>query len=171
MPLSKKCHLEVGQLRKLLSYDPLTGILTSNVRRGKWFPGQPVGTVTPYGYVNITVDGHSYRAHNLAWFLHHGEWPTVLLDHINRDKGDNRIANLRQADYFINNRNRAPLPNRFGLEGVRKSKRHKRYQSSLHVNGVRRHLGSFDTAEEAHQAFLAARRELEGEPARSSLGA
>src|SRR5690242_11158228 len=116
-----------------------------------------------------------YYAHRLAWFYVYQVWPKDEIDHINRIPDDNRILNLREANRIENMRNIAtPKHNTTGFKGVT---RHKFYpgkfmaQISSTTELKRRktkYLGIFDTAEEAHAAYVAASRELHGEFGRGS---
>lgn len=148
--------LTAERLRELLRYDPGTGIFRWRVSTNRRIVvGQIAGTIS-HGRVQIKVAGNLQRAHRLAWLYVHGEWPADLIDHKNGDATDNRIANLRQADKSINaqNQRRANSRNKTGLLGV----------SPARWGGFRAridhdYLGVFPTAEEAHQAYLKAKRE------------
>src|SRR5690606_11695761 len=97
----------------------------------------------------------------LVWMYIHGKWPEDMLDHINGIKTDNRIDNLREANFSINNQNRrtAPSSNKSsGLLGVYWHKRDKKWSSSLKVNKKRMHLGNFDNKYDAYRAYLEAKR-------------
>jgi hypothetical protein len=104
-----------------------------------------------------------YLAHRLAWFYVHGNWPTKLIDHINGNKTDNRIANLRDVEGSLNNLN-CHTPRRHNAEspyiGVVKPKRYKRWLAKITLHGKRVRLGCFDTAEEAQAAYLEAKKRL-----------
>jgi hypothetical protein len=121
----------IEQLRELLSYDPATGALTWATRRkGGCKPGQPAGCVSPTGYGRILCMGKSYPTHRIAWALYHGEDPyPYQIDHIDRDKINNRIANLRLATPKENCANRytspekGKRPNLYNYCGKKKSVR------------------------------------------------
>lgn len=95
------------RLRCLLSYDQGTGLFTWLIDRGNGAcAGQRAGTVDRNsGYVLVQIDGRQYRAHRLAWLYVHGRWPRPLIDHIDRNRANNRISNLREATSAINNSN------------------------------------------------------------------
>jgi hypothetical protein len=123
--------------------------------------GAIVGSKSSFGYLDIMIDGKSYRLHRLAWLYMHGKWPKGYIDHINGIKDDNRICNLRDVTNSINqqNRNKARTDSKIGLLGVIKRSRD-RYESRIKVNGESIHLGISNTPEEAHQIYLKAKRQL-----------
>jgi len=143
------------RLLELLDYDPLTGIFTRKIalsRRNK--VGDVAGNLTK-GYIELSVDGHTYRAHQLAWFYVHGRWPVGELDHRNLIKSDNSIGNLREATDSQNGGN-SPMRknNRTGFKGV--TAHEQKYKAAVMVNRKRIHLGVFDTPEQAAMAYDAA---------------
>ena len=144
-----------------IKYDPDTGVFTWSVAGRGIRAGAVAGSKTCEGYWQIKLCFSVYRAHRLAWFLFHGDWPTKDIDHINGDRLDNRIANLREVDHAINMQNkREAMSNNksCGLLGVSWNKQHKRWQSALMVNKKRRHIGYFDNPEDAHSAYLKEKR-------------
>lgn len=110
----------------------------------------------------MNVCGKAYRAARLAWFYVHGAWPKHHIDHINGNRLDNRIANLRDIPRQANNQNihRSFKTNKTGFLGVDLDKRSNRYRASIRHNGSNRTLGRFDTPEEAHEVYLNAKRLL-----------
>jgi hypothetical protein len=153
--------IDAEELRRLLHYDPMTGVFTRKVCRNYRHPvGAAAGTVGKHGYVAITLDKRIYKAHRLAWLYVHGEWPTHDIDHINRKKADNRLANLRVATRSENVMNSvtARPANRAGLLGVRKDKYG--FIARLRAHGVEHYLGSFRTAEEASHAYWEAKNKF-----------
>lgn len=91
------------RLKELLHYDESTGVISKASRIGI-----PLGSVNKKGYRRISVAGHAYAAHRLAWLYMTGEWPASEMDHINRLPDDNRWSNLRLASTIDNQANRAP---------------------------------------------------------------
>ena len=150
------------RLKELLDYDPETGVFVWKVNRGRTAKaGTPAGNKNHDGYNRIMVDGKHYMAHRLAWFYVYGVWPANELDHINRERGDNKISNLRKASRLENMWNRARHSNNTsGYAGVSWSKLHNKWRADIQVNGKGKHLGLFNTPEEAHTAYLAAKEEL-----------
>lgn len=150
------------RLKSLLTYDPDTGefrwaVSTSN--------RTPVGTVAncrdKYGYVVIRVDKKLYKAHRLAWLYCYGVWPAKNLDHINQTPGDNRIANLREADQHENNQNRRVQRNsQSGVTGVTWNKTHNLWQARIHTREGCRSLGWHKSKDAAILARQNAEREI-----------
>lgn len=154
--------LTAERVRHLLDYDSEQGIfywrnpLKAKVR------GQVAGGVGPKGYKQVKVDGFRYLSHRLAWLHVHGEWPKGQIDHINGVRHDNRISNLRDVTPSVNNQNqrRALRNNATGLLGVSRTSSGKPYAASIGVAGKYKWLGTFDTPEEASQAYIEAKRSL-----------
>ncbi len=97
----------LARLQELLAYDPEEGVLRWRETRGTRWAGQVAGRVTNKGYRQITIDYLQYQAHRIAYALHHGCDPHPLtIDHIDRDKCNNRIANLRAVTHSVNAYNR-----------------------------------------------------------------
>ena len=158
--------LTQARLKSALDYDPETGVFRWLVATGGRVIGQAAGSRHCKGYLRIRVDGEQYLAHRLAWLYVTGEWPDRALDHINGDKMDNRIANLRLASASENNMNvSARRSNKTGLKGVFPVG--KRYMAQIRANGKVHYIGRFATPEEAHQAYLQRARELHGDFARA----
>lgn len=156
-----------ANLLKLLDYDPETGVFKQKIFWWKRKPGDIVGGRTPQGYWYVGVGGKQYPAHRLAWFYVYGNWPIADIDHINRNRLDNRIANLREATRAENLRNtEIRNSNQSGVKGVslrslRNGRRpNKAWVASIMVNGKRKHLGHFFTVAEAAKARADAEKEL-----------
>jgi hypothetical protein len=158
--MRKRIHpitLTLDQLKAELSYDPDTGVFTwlrHPEYPAKWntrYAGKPAGSVLPKGYRIISINDEIHYAHRLAWLWVHGEWPTDQIDHINRNKDDNRIANLRQADNGQNNTNRPPV-GRSGIKGVSWYEPSQKWRARISKDRTEIYLGYFDTIEEAIKA-------------------
>lgn len=151
------------QLKKLLHYDPETGKFTwLESKRGR----RPLSRRV---YSSLRIDGRQYLTHRLAWIYVNGDIPDgIEVDHINGDPADNRIANLRLATRAQNHANRRlSNTNKAGLKGVHTTK-HGRCAARINHMGKRYWLGRFDTAEEAHAAYVSAAKRLHGEFARAA---
>jgi hypothetical protein len=118
----------------------------------------PTGSAWHQGYWRIDVAKKQYFAHRLVWAFYHGVWPRFEIDHINGEKQDNRIENLRDVSRQTNKQNiRKANRNNNGLLGTHLYA-NGRWKASINIDGVNTHLGYFDTTEIAHEAYLAAKR-------------
>lgn len=167
--MADRPNIDISTLRQLLAYDPETGKLTwlprpremfqTNRHCGVWnarYAAQPALANTSQGYHRGNVFDQPYKAHRVAWALHHGEWPDGDIDHINGVPSDNRIANLRVVDHQTNMRNlKRRGTNTSGVTGVSWFARHQKWQVRIGAS----HLGYFDTLEAATAARLAAEGE------------
>jgi hypothetical protein len=146
-----------------IHYDPHTGLLTWAINAPGIRAGKRAGCVGAGGYWTVRLNRKQYRAHRLIWRIVHGEWPIGEIDHINGNPLDNRIWNLRVVDRATNAQNMrgAHRNNKSsGLLGVTWNKQHKKWQSKIMVNKNFHHVGLFDSAEDAHAAYLAKKRQL-----------
>jgi len=159
--MSKERNVTADRVREVLNYDPETGVFTWRTnRRGTAKAGRVAGTITPKGYRDIWVGGYNYRAHRLAWLCVYGTWPDGHLDHINQDKADNRIANLRIATWSENMQNRQRYKNNAsGFRGVYKTAPG-RWTAKITANGKKLYFGPFHSPEEAYAAYCAAAAKL-----------
>lgn len=152
------------RLLELVHYDPETGAFTWKIRRrGRAFAGMRAGS-RMQGYWALRLDGVSYKAHRVAWFYVYGQWPKQELDHINRVRGDDRIANLREATRRQNIVNaRLSRANVSGYRGVSWHKVTGKWIAQISDFGKKRHLGLFTTPQEAYAAYVAAAKAIHGE--------
>jgi hypothetical protein len=152
------------RLKELLNYDPATGVFTwlKPVNRYSMVkPGDRAGCLHKRGYIHIKVDGDCYKAHRLAWLYVHGRWPEPSIDHINRDKADNRLVNLRETDQLGNMQNKgAYRSNTSGYTGVSWNKQRNKWSAQIQFDGKLRGLGFFDDPAEAAVAYQRARTSL-----------
>lgn len=150
-----------ARLRLIMSYDPDTGVFIRTAKSGQnVVVGSEAGTLDKQGYRRIRFDGRTHQAHRLAWLYVYGEWPNGRIDHINGNRADNRITNLRVVDHSTNleNQRRARSDNRIGVLGVRPMSG--RFQARIWVKGRAQTVGTFDTADEAGAAYIEAKRRL-----------
>lgn len=154
-----------------LAYEPTSGVLTWRVRPTHHFTsintcnawngkmaGRVAGVeVTRDGrpdYSRLTFDGRSQLLHRVAWLLFYRAPPKDLLDHIDGNRRNNAIVNLREASFTENMWNRpAHSDSSSGLKGVDLRKTDGRWRARIAVNGRDIHLGLFDSAEAAHAAY------------------
>lgn len=158
---AKRKPLTQERLKELLHYDPETGLFTWLEARGKYVKaGHVAGHTDDYGYIRIGVEGRHQRAHRLAWLYMTGEWPALEIDHIDRDKTNNRWSNLREADRATNTYNVAKKKhNTSGFSGVSRSGG--RWTANVRIRGRVVHLGCFDEKTEAAAAVQGAARARE----------
>jgi hypothetical protein len=149
------------RLRELLHYDPGTGVFVRVARVSGKRLGVVAGSMTSKGYRQVGIDGGVYLAHRLAWLYMTGEWPAEEIDHRDGDPANNRFDNLRAATHAENQQNRAPPKNSTsGLIGATWQQRSRRWLAQIDAGGRQVYLGLFDTPEEAHAAYLAAKARL-----------
>ncbi|HWH74506.1 MAG TPA: HNH endonuclease [Methylibium sp.] len=166
------------ELRELVHYDQATGVFTwkvdriartpngmarVNARAGDIIRGTPMKGEHPY--LVVTILGRVYLLHRLAFLYVTGEWPKANVDHRDGNCANNAWKNLREAAGSINQQNLrgAMATNKVGLLGVTKINRPgvaKPFRANIRADGRFHYLGAFPTAEEAHQAYLAAKRRL-----------
>lgn len=153
----------VEHLRQRLRYEPATGKLYWrehpnmpthwNTRYG----GTEALTANLRGYRQGTFDYNRYLAHRVAWALHYGYWPDDTLDHVNHDRADNRIENLRQVSQSDNMKNmKRHSNNTSGATGVCWYARYRKWIANIKVGGRSIHLGYFADMQDAIAARKAA---------------
>lgn len=154
--------LTAERLREVLDYNPDTGVFVWKVRTSnRVHIGMTANRSHPAGYLQTRIDCKSYLNHRLAWLYTYGAWPNGDIDHINGFRSDNRIGNLRDVARNINlqNQRHARSDNKAsGLLGVSRNK--KRWKARLVIDRKEFHIGTFDTPEEAHAAYIEAKRRL-----------
>jgi hypothetical protein len=162
---------DVELLRSLLDYDPDTGVLTWKARESKHFrdkrswstwnaryAGKSALTGDTNGYLGGFILSRRYFAHRVCFTMHHGYEP-ALVDHIDGNRRNNRIANLRESNHADNHKNVGKVAGS-GAFGVRKNPKISRWTSVIGHNGKTIHLGSFKTEDEALAARLGAEKAL-----------
>lgn len=174
-PYLAKTHRD---FEELIRYWPSGGVFYWRERPSKYFScdkacevwnahwsGKPAGAIDTKGYISITIGKKTTRAHRLAYFLIHGEWPKVSMDHINGIKTDNRWVNLRHATRSENQRNQKRLStNTSGHKGVVFDKTNGTWYFQMRQNdGSRFTKTGFKTKEEAVAACRIMREKLHGQ--------
>lgn len=149
-------------IREAFEYDAETGVL---VRLFKGGHRRTVGTKKAHdGYTKVGFNGAEYVAHRLIWWLVHGELPCGFIDHVNGDKSDNRLCNLRLATDAENKRNVGMRShNTSGFKGVTWDKTNRRWLAHATFNGRAVHLGRHPTREAAADAYRNFARENHGD--------
>lgn len=138
----------------LVNYDPSTGEFTWNKPRPKCTPGSRAGSVTRYGYLKICLNHKNYMAHRVAWLIVNGEWPKSELDHINGNRLDNRICNLREATPHQNQANKGMRSdNTSGVKGVTWDKSRGKWMAAISFYGRHVFLGRYSTINAAEKAY------------------
>lgn len=159
---ANRMNLTQEYLKACVHYDVETGVFVARLPMGKRNEGDVLGSIGNHGYLTVTVGGKAYLAHRLAWFHEHGQWP-FLIDHIDRDRHNNRIGNLRECTYEENAWNVTPMKGTAsGVEGVNWSARRKKWVAKISGGGIHRTLGHFDAIEEAASVRAKAVEEQRG---------
>lgn len=159
------CHERV---RDLFAYDAADGRLVWRKKISP-FSSVPVGAVagtlmTDSGYRCVRIDRTGFYEHRLIWFWHYGAWPTPEIDHINGQRSDNRIENLRVATRYQNARNtKHHRSNKTGARGVIFIRATGLYRASIGVDGRVIQIGHFKTLDAASSAYREAQALHHGE--------
>ena len=151
--------LTQARLKEVLRYVPDSGEFFWLVSTSNRMPVGAKAGVVNNCYGAIGIDGVRYYSHRLAWLYVYGELPKHI-DHINQDKTDNRISNLREANKVQNGGNSKARKSRSGLKGACWHKASGRWVARVQYDGRQIYLGLFDTAEEAHATYCCAAEEL-----------
>ena len=156
----KDFTLTVERLKEVLHYDYETGQFTRLISAGGALAGSRPGAIDSRGYLQIKIDRRLYLAHRLAWFYITGHWHSLCIDHVDGDKLNNRLENLRPITKSWNSQNRhvASRDSRTGVLGV--SHRRGGYVAQIQAGPSMKYLGTFATPELAHAAYLVAKRAL-----------
>lgn len=156
-------ELDVSLIEDLFYYDG-KDIRWKTSRTSRVVVGRVAGSIKKNGYRQIKINKKQYQAHRLVWVLHHKEWPSSFVDHINGNKLDNRIENLRVVSKSQNGMNRAKQQNNTsGYVGVYFDKRGKRWRAQIKIQSKTKSLGSYKTKEEAAEVYDLAATLLFGE--------
>lgn len=157
-----------SQLMEWLHYDPLTGIFYWRVDRRRARAGDIAGCTCPDGYLRVRINYQQLCMHRVAWFYMTGEWPSRHIDHKDTNKANNKWDNLRLATVSQNSANsKIGSRNKSGFKGayLQEGKWCARVTKE---SGERVFLGFFETAEEAHHAYMVALEAIHGEFARAA---
>lgn len=161
--MSKLLRLpSLRRLREVLAYDPVSGVFTWRKRISIRIHGvgAVAGNIGSDGYLRLGVDGKRFKAHRIAYLMGTGvEWHDDL-DHINGNRLDNSIENLRPANRKINGQNhrKADVDSKTGVLGV--TERDRKFVAQIGAGGRNHYLGRFKTKQAAHAAYVKAKRKL-----------
>lgn len=153
--------LDRSELLERLDYDVSTGSLTWKAKTKSSLIGKEAGRICKFhGYRIVKISQVAYPAHRLIWFYMNKVWPEFEIDHIDGDKLNNRIENLRDVPHSVNcqNKRRAQSDNKLGFQGVRKREGRNFYEWSVKLNGKVVEGGWELSAEKAHAAYVIAKR-------------
>ena len=135
-----------------MKYNFITGELTGP-------RGHPLKTTNDQGYIIVKFNGKRDRGHRVAWFLMTGEWPIGEIDHVNNQRNQNAWINLRDSTHQENQQNqKSPSKNnKSGYLGVSWHKQKQCWRATIYTNGKQKHLGLFNTPQEASECYLEAK--------------
>lgn len=157
----KKPHITQAELKELFDYCEETGNLIYKTRvkyNNKRGIGDKIGSKGTNGYIICGINRKYYNVHRLIYLYHHNLLP-ITIDHINNDKSDNRIENLRAATFSQNQHNkRKSCNNKSGYKGVSSTSSNK-FMARITIDGNCINLGTYDTPELAAKAYADAAKE------------
>lgn len=157
--LSPTKRLTAVRLREVLSYSPETGEFIRLLPCKGCRVGDLVGSMSAHGYMRTKIDGEHHFLHHLAFLYVTSSWPRYGIDHRDGNRARNVYTNLRDVPLRVNiqNKRKAAADNKACLLGVSPSESG-RWRASIGVNGKVMQLGTHDTPELAHAAYVAAKR-------------
>ncbi len=170
--LDKHSGLTAERVRTIFHYEKSTGRLLwkalPHVSASSVKIGTEAGEAGNMGYRRVRLSGRAYQTHRLIWLYVYGEWPEDQIDHIDGNKANNRIANLRMASNALNRANSKTHSNNvLGLKGVQLHKQSGKYRARIFVNGKHKSLGLHHKIEDAIAAYETAAKDYFGAYARS----
>lgn len=162
---TKEQFMDHEELKRNISYDPETGgfkRLVASGRHGCHKAGESIGWLRTDGYIGLKILGSQLLAHRVAWFYTHGVWPEYDIDHIDGNRSNNRLSNLRAATRAQNRQNMrsAKSNSESGVLGVHKRTGCNTWVAQIQKDGITISLGSYKTIEEAAAAYKAAKKVL-----------
>ena len=155
--------LTAEYVRGLFNYCESTGTISRKKTRGGIEAGRPAGYIDAGGYRSMSVKNKNYFAHRIIWLFVYGEFPSGEIDHIDGDKLNNRLSNLRNVTHQTNVENvRAARSHNksSGVLGVTWAPHARKWYARMTVKGKVVYLGYHETKEAAHSAYLKAKRDL-----------
>lgn len=149
------------RVRELFDYDHLTGIFIRKTTSPNAPKGTVAGTKKDNGYLHVCIDRKKHGLHRIAWLHFYGAMPEADIDHIDGNRTNNAISNLRAVDRSTNLENikSAKSHNKStGILGAYFNKKLGKFYSRIKIKGKDMCLGHFGTALEAHNAYISAKR-------------
>lgn len=156
---NKQNALSFGWVREMFRYDPDTGIMSWALAPSPWLShmiGTRVGSIykNSGGYRIVKIGYIPFKVSRLIWFYVNGVWPEAFVDHVNGDRDDDRLLNLREATCTQNNFNRSiKCTNKLGVKGVSYDPVRQKYCAFISKDRKNKNLGRFDSLEEAKRAY------------------
>ena len=152
------------ELADMFDYNKETGLLTwkDSEKVKVQFRNKRAGTAKKGGYIFVSIRGKLFAAHRIILALVGGRWPPEFVDHVDGNTSNNSLSNLREATPLVNSQNvrRPNKANTTGYMGVTLNKQAGKYQAAIGHMGKVIYLGLYSTAAEAHEAYIAKKREL-----------
>lgn len=165
--MNKTAQFTYSDYASVVRYDPEAGkffrLKDSNRGRILRSGDEVTQTINSRGYLVLTFFKRAVLAHRVGWLLMTGAWPENQIDHINRIKTDNRWVNLRAATIGENNANAIKTKHRDLPTGVTQHKRDRLFYAMISVNNKSMHLGCFRDQNDAHAAYLSAKKRFHGQ--------
>lgn len=150
-----------SELKKRCFYDPIKGRFFYHTGGRGRRDNLEMGGLDAHGYGQVNIRGTVYKEHHLVWLYMTGEWPKHQIDHINHQRRDNRLENLRCVDNMENHLNRPMQKNNTsGFVGVALCKRTGRYEAYITSSGLRIRLGRFSLIQDAINRRMEANKEF-----------
>lgn len=151
--------MSIKAILERLLYSPETGEFWWTDKAPTKVRGKKAEAKDKRGYICLKIDGKMHKAHRLAWLFVYGHFPKGHIDHIDGNCANNKISNLRDVDHCVNiqNERKARSSNSVGLLGV--CPNGSKWRAEIRIQGKKKNLGTFDTPQQAHQAYLLAKRE------------
>ncbi len=152
--------LTASQAREIFTYEPDTGLFYWRHPAYRRNIYKPAGCPDVKGYLQVGINGKTFKLHRIAWLMSYESWPLGQIDHIDGNKDNNRLSNLREATQTLNQENRrSPQSNnKIGILGVSLCKKTGKYKSQIQVNNEQIIIGYYDSPEIAGDAYLEAKR-------------